>query len=499
MTTTFLFLVAALLLGALSFVSGQENRTYISVEYEYRLEVNTSSSQFGISAEDELTSWVSNIDMNIVPTLQKQLPNGKAKSEDELPNVKFESIDTQTMNQCYTKSDLCRWMKSTILVSYVGDKPGDSVQRVALRMVMEYMKRFNAENPSVRIDYSYPMIFSGMGQFTMRYVQRGMNDAEIEIFENAFHDVFAAIIEALDGDTEITESFFVYQALEEQKVDQEDLVAYVSTVDMKYHGMCRYCSKSDFTDVVNGVIEDATTLNAFRVHLIEQGFELNSSYFDGLVDITYSQPEYPDDLPPIEDESIYDSEASQPSTKYPWLLFLFIGVATAVIFIGLRLVCSVRRESTKEVFSTDDEDSYSYSEEQSDQSDGSSRDGTSRDSEDPEENTFTIVGYDENYGGTESCADETDAEEETADGSQSCDYETQADEKMDEGRQLYGYVTQESTIPTFDDTYPKMTGTMKADDPKAAQSMKSGALNERKPGLQPADLTRTNGVLIYEY
>jgi hypothetical protein len=129
-------ITAVLLLSSRSCASGQHwavtrnlpngtwSRTQMEVSYQFQLEVNN----------DETTGTtldvLGNIDLDILDTLQETLPNGQAASKAEEPNVKFERVSSEIFSACFTKSKQCSLIRSTILVSYKGQKPEHLVENL---------------------------------------------------------------------------------------------------------------------------------------------------------------------------------------------------------------------------------------------------------------------------------------------------------------------------------------------------------------------------------
>jgi hypothetical protein len=293
--------------------------------------------------------------MDIIPELQKRLPNGQVREGASLPDVKYYEITSEATNQCFTESDGCQWIKSTISVSYQGEKPDHSVERVTLGLIESYLTDFSSQNELVRVTYAYPMIVSGKGRFHMQPVVRAMEDPEIEVFERSFYDVFAAIVSAMDGDTEVTDGQFIYQSLDQLLNRTEQ--TYSSYLDFKFFGTCRYCSNAEFQDIVHGVVNDPVTLKAFQNRLKNKSGDQKADYFDKLEMVTYSTSDVPEDLQPVSDESIYDSQAPEVSEKNPW--YLYFGIACIVVIggFGFFVIYRDQMELLKEELSTDEESS----------------------------------------------------------------------------------------------------------------------------------------------
>jgi hypothetical protein len=356
-----LILVAAILTGLLRQVTGQQpqGRTYASVEYEFKLEVNsTTSANMVVDVEEELKSWLSTIDNNIIPSLQHSLPNGESASENEVPNVMFTQISSERVNQCFTESDACEWIKTSLFLSYDRQKPSFFVERVTLKLVQEFLETFSKETAMVRAIYAYPMLTSGSGRFELGPVNRTMDAVEIEVFESSFNSVVSAVIASFDGDTEVEGADFIYQDLTEVQVVDGKIMSKVLSVDVIYFGLCRYCSNAQFVDIVEGVISDQMILDAFQTRLKYNGADHNTDYFDDVSFSRYSERTMPDEATSIDDPSIYDSQAPTMSDKNPSYLWWGMALVILILGVGIYLVHNDQRELTKEDISTDEEDSF---------------------------------------------------------------------------------------------------------------------------------------------
>jgi hypothetical protein len=425
-----LVLGAAALSGLLHQVAGQhqQNRTNVTVEYEYKLEVNsTTGADEVVAFEEELKSWLSTIDNDIIPSLQDSLPNGESTSKNEIPNVMFSQASSERINQCYTESDFCQWIRSSIFLSYEGQKPDFSVERVTLRLVQEFLDNFGKETSMVRATYTYPMLVSGAGRFAFGPVNRTMEAVEIEVFESSFISVIASIVSSFDGDTEVKEVDFIYQDVAEEQVVDGNLMSKVLSIDVMYFGICRYCNNSLFVDVVEGVINDPMTLEAFQKRLKYDGVDRNTDYFDDISFSSYSQRTMPDETTNVVDPSIYDSQAPATSNKPPSYVWWGVTLVVLILCIGIYIVHKDQKELTKEEMSTDEEESDDdddeeetndrlASEEESDNTDGYT-------SEKDEGYTEGQLGVHSNDGQAESTVVSYNDEPPTAHGKQSQAYE----------------------------------------------------------------------------
>ncbi|KAG7354460.1 hypothetical protein IV203_003816 [Nitzschia inconspicua] len=353
-------LLGAVLFVLFSPVTAQQNRTLLSVEFEYRLEVNSTSSDT-LAARNEVTSWLSTIDSDIIPSLQERLPNGQAISKDGLPNVQFIQATSQPINQCFTASNVCNWIRTTIELTYDGPKPKLSMERVTLGLVQDFLQDFSGETSMIRASYTYPMLAFGSGRFQLGPVRQTMDATEIEVFESSFFNVFAAIVMALDGDTEVTEARFIYQDVTDKQLEGEEL-SKVLSVDVMYFGRCRYCTMVQFVDIVEGVIRDPMTLEAFQNRLRYDGATSNTEYFDDIVFARYMERSMPEELPGTSDESLHDSVATTASRQLPWYLWFAVVLVAVILCVGVYCIYKDQQELLKEDnVSTDEDDSKSAS------------------------------------------------------------------------------------------------------------------------------------------
>ncbi|KAL3910210.1 MAG: hypothetical protein SGARI_002235 [Bacillariaceae sp.] len=290
-----------------------------------------------------------------------------------MPSVKVNRIQSEIFNQCFTESDACSWVKSTVFLSYAKGKPAFSVERVTLNLVKDYLTDFSTNSSSVHTAYTYPILVSGSGRFEMTPVSSRMNDKEIAILEASFYDVFASVVYSFDGDTEVTNAQFIYQDLK----DTANASSQAVTVDVKYFGRCRHCDNEEFGAVVDGVIEADMMLDAFQNLLAYNGAYEETGYFDGIESISYSERYMPSDTPEISDEAIYDAEVpSNSSDGQPWFLYFGIVMATLIVLADQKEL----KELMKADVSTDDDSLSTYDDEEGDSSQShSSRSGSNGD------------------------------------------------------------------------------------------------------------------------
>lgn len=379
---TLLFLVAALftclspvsaaastsqLRRGLDQVKGGNRRTFITVEYEYQLEVNAGNSS---ASPNFFHDVLSDIDSRMVGHLQATIPNGQPQDGMAMPNVKYNRINSHKSSQCFTDSDACHWIKSKIGLSYAREKPKDSVQHVTLRMVRDFLEEYSeTSNNLVQAMYAYPMIVSSRARFDLSPVMGEMSSDEIAALEQSYLDVFGAIILAFDGDTEVTDAGYVYQAL--HTLNSETDLSSLS-VDLTVIGKCRICSDEEFADTVSGVVQE--NLLAFQNKLKKNGNLVNSTYFDVLENVSFSIPEMPEGLPPIQDISIFSSEAPETRRSLPWYLFCGIGIAIVVVGAGIYLLYRHRKklEERRHNENEKDDDDFSTGSSESDERDDDS-------------------------------------------------------------------------------------------------------------------------------
>jgi len=331
-------------------------RTFMMVEYDYKLEANTTNTTNTTEKDDNIFSnthplenALLDIDTNLVDDLQQRIPNGDVPDGKLMPDVKFNTVNSRFVNMCFTESDSCKWVKSRIKLSFSGDRPKPAMERVTLALVQDYLQEINDSNPLVETMFVYPVFHSSVVQFDISPLDGPMNDEHIKNLESSFYNVFHAIVSELDGDTDISEGYFVYQYIRYLSDGKEGQKV---SVNMKYYGKCRFCSKPELVAVVNDSIESNT--KAFLRQLKKAD---NTTYFQNAEDIAFSVPQRPEDLPPIANDSIFDAEAPRASKTIPWLLYLGAFVAVLVLAIGVCVIVKDQKDLMKEDASTGDESS----------------------------------------------------------------------------------------------------------------------------------------------
>lgn len=329
------------------------SRTYMTVEFDYILEANTTKIALNLTEEDEnifvvsktpLQDALDEIEKDIISTLQIRLPNGDIPVGRSLPDVQYESVASRFSNMCFTESDTCKFVKSRIKLSFADNRPKTAMERVTLHLVQEFLQEYSDSKASISTTFVYPMIYSSTVQFEFSPVEDIMSDKDIEDLEGCFYNVYHAVVDALDGDTGVTEGHYVYQAVREVPGEGKKLL-----VNMEYFGKCRYCTEDELVETVNTEMENhqGTLLSSLRG-------QPNSTYFEGVEDITFSVPFVPVELPPF-GSAILDTEPALAKKKIPWFLYLGGVVALAVIIAGIVVICKDQRELRKEAADTSDE------------------------------------------------------------------------------------------------------------------------------------------------
>jgi hypothetical protein len=353
-TLTMRFFGADVLLLASSTVSADrsslrglvESRTEVVVNFEFQLEVK-KRSQTGTT-----TDILQLIDGEILPSLQATLPNGGTSGPDDEPGVKFESIGSEIFSACFTTSDQCSLIKSNVLVSYEGVRPEDSVELVTLKLVQNFLEQYGLEDNNVLITYMYPSTVSTLTQFSIGPVKGPMGDIEVMVLEKTFEEVFGAIVFAIEGDTEVMNAKFLYQDIfdgESEVIDQSKVTQQKGNTvqtDLLVQGKCRDCTSTQFGIIVGTVIEN--NLAAYQNTLRLNGKTALSEYFDDITSLTFAVPQLPESLPPIKDDSIFDSEAPETENKQPWFLFFGLVLGLCVFLGGTYCVCKDKTEMEME-------------------------------------------------------------------------------------------------------------------------------------------------------
>ncbi len=339
-------------------VVGTDSRISITLEYIYQLEVNATSDE----SSGNVGSVVQDIDASIVSSLQDSLPNGTTPDDSLRPDVKYNSIASEVTGTCFTESATCRWITSTLDLSYAEGKPEYTVEQVTINLVQDYLKAYSERNTlAATATYTYPMIVSGWGQFQILPVSSPIALKDIAVLEKSFLEVFGAIVIALDGDTVISQAHFYEnfpKGVSNQTARDDEKTRIINSTlwtDVQFYGKCRNCSDDAFAALVNNIIGSA--LEPFQYKLTEIGRAANSSYFESINSVSYSEREMPDSLPPMDDFSIFDSQPPESSPSVPWYLYFAASMAMVVICVGVFLIRRDRRSLEKEDVSTGESES----------------------------------------------------------------------------------------------------------------------------------------------
>jgi hypothetical protein len=381
MTTNALIFFAAFSATSRHHINAQTSSS-VTVTYEYQLEVNNingngNQSDLAVGTTSSTQDMLSFMDRNILGSLQEMLPNGgiTASSNETSPNIKFFDIKSEMYSECFTSSDQCSLVRSSILVTYEGEKPKHAVERVSYRLVRQYLEDFaSGSSGQVVITYMYPMIVSSLAQFRLTSVETTMGDVEIQTMENSFLEVFGATVAAMEGDTEITYVGFIYQDVNQVDPSPSNgggdddnnrlrgrLLNPLSTLEADFftHGYCRECTEKEYASVVNSEI--TANLVAFVHKLKLNGEVAGSSYFTNVDEIAFDVPDLPPGLPKFNDGSLYDSEPPQTKSSLPWYFYFGIVTAIGVIICGVYIVYKDLRDldDEKDEFSTSSESDFS--------------------------------------------------------------------------------------------------------------------------------------------
>lgn len=323
-------------------VGAQQQGTNTTVGFEYRLEIE--DVQKAGSTQDALTI----LDGEILGKLQSRLPELNAEG---VHLVKFEAIESEIFNSCFTDSDECSYVRSTISVVYQDARPEYAVRAVTLQLVQEYLTSVSSTYNLVLVTYTYPTMVHTLTEFEMHPVPSKLTSTEISIIESTFTEVFGAIVLAIEGDTEVVEAKFLYQDLDDNLFSNTTaLNASTVTADLRVAGYCRDCTSEQFETMVVGVIDE--NLPAFLQMLKVNSNTSGSTYFDDVSTLVFSIPELPPQLPPVEDSSIFDESPPAVETEQPW--FLWFGLAMAILIIcgGCYIVIQDTVEYEKDEYST---------------------------------------------------------------------------------------------------------------------------------------------------
>jgi hypothetical protein len=330
-------------LAACPYVLGQDLRDRVTIIYEYQLEVDHFLSGGSPSAESTRDT-LSRIDSSLTQDLQEMLRNNDVTIYEQIPTVVFLNVSSDIYSACYTSSAECSLVRSNLVVAFVGRKPKHSVEHVTVGLVRDYLQKYGLINPQVTITFHYPFFVDSLAEFQLETVDSVMGEVEIAVMEESFLDVFGAVVFAIEGDTEILDSTFIYQDL--VQIFKNETIVRTSNdernpqtnlkVELNTLGICRECSKVEYAAVVDAVI--AEKLDAFRDRLKANGELANSSYFENVREISFALPTLPDSLPPIDDGEIYDSQPPKTDTGYPWYFYFALAMSICIVLSGLYIV-----------------------------------------------------------------------------------------------------------------------------------------------------------------
>jgi hypothetical protein len=350
------------------FVAGQGLKSQVTLTYEYQLEIFPSieESSTALTGND----YLNRIDISLMDGLPEMLANDEeeSNSNSQVPSVEFVDISSEIYSACFTSADECSLVRSRLVIAYEGEKPKYSVERVATRLVQDFLRNYNETTQEVTATYEYPFWMESNAEFEIQPVDSIMTGIEIGVMEEAILEVFGAVMFAMEGDTDMIDSKFTYQHLLESintstntsSNDQRNFRRMLN-VDFEIVGLCRECSEEGFS----GLVQDVVTGNvgAFRDKLQVNGRNMNSTYFDKVDRIVFAFPLLPDDLPPVEDNAIYDLQPPQSNSSNPWYLYFGITASICILLFGMYVVykdhSDFRKEKDEDMFSTESESNIS--------------------------------------------------------------------------------------------------------------------------------------------
>ena len=321
--------------------TAQETNT--TVGFEYMLEVENVQKMGSTQAV------LSVLDGEILGKLQARLPD---LNDEGVHLVKFDSIQSEIFNSCFTSSDQCSYIRSTIFVTYQDARPEYAVRAVTLPLVQEYFSDIPSTYDLLRVTYTYPLMVQTLAEFEIHPVSSKMNSTEISVLESTFVEVFGAVVFAIEGDTEVVEARFLYQDIDGNVFSNATDNVSTVTAELRVAGYCRNCTSSQFEDIVVGVVDE--NLPAFLRELKLNSNASGSTYFDDVSSIVFSIPDLPPPLSQSGDSSIFDQSPPAVETKQPW--FLWFGMVMAIIIIcgGCYIVIQDTVVYDKDDYSTGD-------------------------------------------------------------------------------------------------------------------------------------------------
>jgi hypothetical protein len=332
--------------------------TTITIQYEYQLEVNqvtnfptASNDKNDIESSSIKIQYIldADIDNNLLETLQSMLPYGGITAQNnensmELPNIRFVSATSDLYSACFTESDICGLVRTTVAVEYDGIKPLHAVERAALQLIQEYLNNISQQHGQSKIivTYLYPLWVECLIQFRLSPVVGRMDtDVDMTVMTTSFMEVVGATVAAMEGDTEIKDIQLLYQDLIEEE-DEEGVAinttnsSAIASLSAEFIvlGICRDCSDTEFASIVHSVVP--SHVDAYRSRLQENGNAANSSYFSTIDRVVLTVPQPLSDLEPIEDVALYDTQVVDITyTRMPVIVILGMFFAVCIIVTGL--------------------------------------------------------------------------------------------------------------------------------------------------------------------
>jgi hypothetical protein len=176
-------------------------------------------------------------------------------------------------------------------------------------------------------------------------VTRRMNtDREMDVMTTSFLEVVGVTVASMEGDTEIEDIQLLYQDLIDEEKEEDVVTNTTNTTEMEslsvdfiVFGKCRDCSDKEFEGIVNTIT--TSHLDAYRIHLQQNGNTVNSRYFSTVDRVVLAIPQTFSDLKPIEDETLYDTQVAviQPS-RMPAMVILGMFFAVCILATGLLFI-----------------------------------------------------------------------------------------------------------------------------------------------------------------
>jgi hypothetical protein len=313
------YLLLAVLLPALvaSETTTNTPRTEVSVQFEYILEVD------GIHKSGSSHLVVAQIDSTIIDEFQKNLPAEESPKDGDLPSIFFTEVESDIFGECSftTAKGECSLVRTTVLVSYQEEKSERSVEFVTLGLAQNFLADFSGRFSNVRSKYEFPRMEQSVAQFTILGVDQHLNSEDIETFESTILEVFGATLFSVGGDADILDAKYIYQEQKDNKLEAQ----------MMLTGVCRTCTSESFGAIVDVVV--SSTLDNFRLNLMENANAIGSTTFDSAASVLYSTPEEPHFLDSLDEDTFFIDESTE-TTKHPWYLWYAIGAIILILGAG---------------------------------------------------------------------------------------------------------------------------------------------------------------------